>query len=38
MTNDIPFILNMSQHVSVWMALRRGSLKCGGAYKIKKER
>jgi len=31
------FILNMSQHVSVWRILRRGSLKCGGEHYLKKE-
>jgi len=27
----------MSQHVSVWETLRRGSLKCGGEHYLKEE-
>jgi len=27
----------MLQHISVWVALRRGSLKCGGEHYFKKK-
>jgi len=29
-------MLNMSQHVSVWEVLRKGSLKCGGEHYLKR--